>query len=329
VIFWTAFPHAFAAVMNTLALPLWLALAGIVLRGSGFAFRKEAHGLRMQRILGAVFAFSSLLTPFFMGTVIGGLAAHQIPAEATQATLSAWTTTTSLLTGFLFVSACAYLAAAYLTVEAARRDDRGLQVYFTRRAQAAGVVTGALSLVTLAELHSSDPALFRHLVGRALPLVIVAGVSGLALLVLLTAGWVRRPGVTRFLAALAVAAVVWGWGVAQYPVLLPGTGVTLTNAGAPHATLVALVVLFAVIAVVVGPSFVLLFSLHGRMVLQGGGDMALSAAGASGGAGGGPAAGTAARPAGSPGRPGPASRAAALGLVALGVLIRARHRRGR
>ena len=42
VIFWTAFPHAFAAVMTTAALPLWLAVAGIVLRGAGFAFRKEA-----------------------------------------------------------------------------------------------------------------------------------------------------------------------------------------------------------------------------------------------------------------------------------------------
>jgi cytochrome d ubiquinol oxidase subunit II len=132
--------------------------------------------------------------------------------------------------------------------------------------------------------------------------------------------------VTRFLAALAVAAVVWGWGVAQYPVLLPGTGVTLTNAGAPHATLVAIVVLFAVIAVVVGPSFVLLFSLHGRLVLQGGGDMALSGAGA-GGPGG--SAGSPGRPSGSGGRAGSASRAAALGLVALGILIRARRQRNR
>src|ERR1700750_3063451 len=35
VIFWTAFPHAFAAVMTTAALPLWLALGGIVLAGGG------------------------------------------------------------------------------------------------------------------------------------------------------------------------------------------------------------------------------------------------------------------------------------------------------
>ena len=35
--------------------------------------------------LGAVFAFSSLLTPFFMGTVIGGIAGGQIPAGASHA----------------------------------------------------------------------------------------------------------------------------------------------------------------------------------------------------------------------------------------------------
>ena len=49
VIFWTAFPHAFAAVMTTLALPIWLALGGIVLRGAGFAFRKEITRLPWQR----------------------------------------------------------------------------------------------------------------------------------------------------------------------------------------------------------------------------------------------------------------------------------------
>src|SRR5262249_52585827 len=80
-IFWTAFPHAFAAVMTTLALPLWLALAGIVLRGAGFAFRKEITRLSLQRAAGAAFAFSSLMTPFFMGTVIGAIATGAVPAN--------------------------------------------------------------------------------------------------------------------------------------------------------------------------------------------------------------------------------------------------------
>jgi cytochrome d ubiquinol oxidase subunit II len=331
VIFWTAFPGAFTSVMTAVALPIWLAVLGIVLRGAGFAFRKEAHGLSMQRVLGAVFAFSSLLTPFFMGTVIGAIAAGQVPADASHASLPAWTNATALLTGFLFTGACAYLAAVYLIGEADRRGDRRLTAYFTRRAQAAGMVTGALSLATLAEVHSSDAALFSHLTGRALPLVIVAGASGLAVLALLTAGLARG---VRALAALGVAAVVWGWGVAQYPSLLPGTPVTLGNAGAPHATLVALVVLFAAIALLVGPSFALLFWLQGRRLLEaserpglgrrlvdtGEGAALLATA----------PAGLARRPAGaagarhrSSGRPGPASRVVALGLVAISALIRA------
>jgi cytochrome d ubiquinol oxidase subunit II len=265
VIFWTAFPHAFAAVMTVAALPLWLALLGIVLRGAGFAFRKEAQGLPTQRALGATFAFSSLLTPFFMGTVIGAIATGQIPADASHASLPAWTSATSLLTGFTFVGACGYLAAVYLVGEAARRGDGRLQAYFTRRAQAAGIVTGALSLATLAELHSSNAALFSRLTGRALPLVIAAGLCGLAVLVMLAVGWLHG---VRVIAAAGIAAVIWGWGVAQYPVLLPGTAVTLSDAGAPHSTLVAIVVLFVVAVLIVGPSFALLFSLQGRRLLH-------------------------------------------------------------
>ena len=316
VIFWTGFPVAFAAVMSAVALPIWLAVGGVVLRGAGFAFRKEVRGITLQRVTGATFAFSSLLTPFFMGTVIGAMAAGQVPAGATRASLTAWTGATSLLIGFLFVGACGYLAAVYLIGEAAHRGDRRLETYFTRRAQAAGLVTGALSLAILAELHGSDPALFRHLTGQALPLVIIAAVTGVAVAALLTAG--RTRGI-RALAALGVAAVIWGWGVAQYPTLLPGTPVTLSNAGAPHTTLVALVVLFVAVVLIVGPSFGLLFALQGRQVLRHeGGEIALAPGGP------GP---RAAGPGDAPARPGPASRAAALGLVAAGALARALWRR--
>src|SRR6516164_7160467 len=85
VIFWTAFPHAFAAVMTTVALPLWLAVAGIVLRGAGFAFRTEITEVRWRRVTGITFAFSSLVTPFFMGTVIGAIAAGAVPDNASHA----------------------------------------------------------------------------------------------------------------------------------------------------------------------------------------------------------------------------------------------------
>src|ERR1700682_635108 len=53
VVLWTAFPRAFAAIMTTLYVPLGLAALGIVLRGSGFAFRKVSVYTAEQRVLGA------------------------------------------------------------------------------------------------------------------------------------------------------------------------------------------------------------------------------------------------------------------------------------
>jgi cytochrome bd ubiquinol oxidase subunit II len=307
VIFWTGFPHAFAAVMTALALPIWLAVAGIVLRGAGFAFRKEITRLSWRRAAGATFAFSSLLTPFFMGTVIGAIAAGAVPANATHASLSAWTSPTALLAGFLFVVACGYLAAVYLIGEAELRADRRMQAYFTRRAQASAIIAGALSLAALAALHTSNPLTYARLTGRALPLVVLAGVCGLAVLILLAIG---QTMVVRAIAALGVAAVVWGWGVAQYPVLLPGTAVTLSNAGAPDSTLVALVVLFVVAAALVGPSFVLLYTLASRRLLQAGGPGA-----------------PVSPPQPPPTAPHPGIRAAVLALVILDALIRRRRYR--
>ena len=277
VIFWTAFPYAFAAVMNTLALPLWLALAGIVLRGAGFAFRKELSSLSLQRAAGATFAFSSLMTPFFMGTVVGAIAAGAVSADATRASLAAWTSPTALMAGFLFVAACGYLAAVYLVGEAGSRGNRAMQAYFARRAQAAAIVAGALSLAALFELQNSDPVVYDRLTsGRALPFVVVAGVCGLVVFALLAVGWPR--GILRGVAALGVAAVVWGWGVAQYPTLLPGTSVTLSNAGAPEATMIAIIVVFIAAVVLVGPSFALLYALQGRHMLGGGEHVALPTA---------------------------------------------------
>ncbi|MBA2546106.1 MAG: cytochrome d ubiquinol oxidase subunit II, partial [Solirubrobacterales bacterium] len=73
VFFWTGFPEAFASVMSTLYIPLAIAAVGIVLRGSGFAFGKVIEGPWRGRA-NLAFALSSILTPFFMGCVIGAIA---------------------------------------------------------------------------------------------------------------------------------------------------------------------------------------------------------------------------------------------------------------
>jgi cytochrome d ubiquinol oxidase subunit II len=61
--------------------------------------------------------------------------------------------------------------------------------------------------------------------------------------------------------------VVWGWGVAQHPYLLPQK-LTIADGAAPSATLTTLLVIFGVAVVVVLPSIGLLFALAQRSVVE-------------------------------------------------------------
>jgi cytochrome d ubiquinol oxidase subunit II len=266
VMLWTGFPRAFAAIMTTLYVPLGLAALGIVVRGSGFAFRKVVVRTDQQRAAGAAFAVSSVITPFFLGTVAGGIASGRVPSQGSGDAVTSWLNPTSLLGGTLAVAVCAFIAAVFLTAEARRRDDTELELWFRRRAQLIGVVAGVVSLAGIAVLGADAPRLFHGLVTRGLPLVGISAACGAVCLVSL------RRAQSRVLQALAVGAagtVVLGWGVAQYPYLL-GTHLSIAAAAAPDPTLWALTVVAIAAFVVVVPAFALLFVLHQRGRLESG-----------------------------------------------------------
>jgi cytochrome bd ubiquinol oxidase subunit II len=264
VVLWTAFPSAFSAIFTTLYVPIALAALGIVLRGAGFAFRKSLVGLRERRAMGATFAISSLLTPFFMGTVVGVIAAGNVPADGNGDAFSSWIQPLPLLIGAMFVASGAYLAAVFLVGDARRAGDEEMERYFEQRALAAAVVAGAFALAGLFALHSEARYAFDRLTVQGLPLVVLSLLCGAALLVVLVRGG-RRP--LRPLAAGAVIAVVWGWGVAQFPYLLP-TSLRIDEAAAPDATMTIVFIVFAVAAVVVLPSLALLYTLAQKDLLD-------------------------------------------------------------
>ncbi len=262
VVLWTAFPEAFAAVMSTLYVPLALAALGIVLRGAGFAFRKSIESLGARRAMGATFALSSVLTPFFMGTVVGAIAAGNVPAEGNGAAFSSWIAPLPLLVGALFVASGAYVAAVFL-VSDARAAAPDLETYFKRRALIAAVAAGALAVAGLFALHSEARYIFDRLIDQGLPLVLLSALCGLGALALLLRGGGRG---MRPLAVGAVVAVIWGWGVAQFPYLLP-TSLRIDQAAAPGPTLDAVLIVFVIAAVVVLPSLGLLYWLSQRELL--------------------------------------------------------------
>jgi len=266
VVLWTAFSPAFAAIMSTLFIPLSLAAFGIVLRGSGFAFHKLAPRVRGRRLSEYLFAASSVLTPFFMGTVVGAIASGRVPiGNAAGDPVTSWLNAVSLVIGALFVATGAYLAAVFLTSEARSAGAPDLEEYFRRRALVAAVVAGAIAIAGLFVLRHDARYLYDRLTDQALPLVIGSGVCGIAALALLAR---RAERGARPLAVGAVAAVVWGWGVAQFPYLLPKS-LTISAGAAPSATLTAVLVVFGAAVLLVLPALAWLYLLSQRSMLEG------------------------------------------------------------
>jgi cytochrome bd ubiquinol oxidase subunit II len=265
VTLWTGFSTAFASIFSTLFIPLSLAVLGIVIRGSGFAFHKTARRLEGRSLAERLFGLASLLTPFFMGTVIGGIASGRVPVgNAAGDPVTSWLNAPSLVIGALFVATSAYLSAVFLVYDARRAGAPDLEEYFTNRALIAGAVAGLLAVAGIIVLHSDARYVYDRLTSNALPLVIASGLAGLAVLVLLRR---RARRYARPLAIVAVVAVVWGWGVAQYPYLLP-TQLTIADAAAPSDTLTGVLIVFGAAVVLVIPSIVLLYTLAQRSLIE-------------------------------------------------------------
>jgi cytochrome bd ubiquinol oxidase subunit II len=265
---WTAYPSAFGSIASTLSIPLFIAAIGIILRGAAYALRAGTRSAGEERSIDRVFAISSILTPFALGTMVGGIASRRVPVgNAAGHLFSSWLNPTSILIGLLAVATSAYLAAVFLAADARRSSladaaaQRELEESLRRRALAAGVLTGGLAIAGLFVIRSDARLLYHGLLHSA-------GLAGLLLSVLaggLTLELIRRRlfEIARYSAALAVAGVVAGWALAQSPTLLPG--LTVRQAAAAHDTLLLLVIAVLVGGLLLFPSLALLF----RLVLGG------------------------------------------------------------
>jgi cytochrome bd ubiquinol oxidase subunit II len=246
-VFWTSYPSAFSSIASTLAVPLFIAVLGIILRGAAYALRAGASGARESGVIDTIFSVSSVLTPFALGAAIGAIATDRVPiGNASGDLFSSWLNPTSIFIGALAVVNCTYLAAVYLAADAARLGERPLEQAFRRRALGAGVVAGAVALGGIVVIDSDYHRLVHSLLtGDALAAVIASFLAGATTLMLV---WRRHFDAARFGAAVAVASIIAGWALARWPIILPG--LTIDGAAAGHGTLVWLVV-----AVVVGGAF--------------------------------------------------------------------------
>ena len=263
VIMWTAFPVAFGSLFSTLSIPLFLAGMGIIFRGAAFALRGQAGTMREARVLGALFASSSVLIPFFLGAAVGGIASGRVEVgNAAGDPIDSWVNPTSIFIGVLAIVTGAHVAAVYLAGDSVRADVPDMVKAFRKRAIGSGILAGILALGGILVVREDAPDLFDGLTtGAGLAMVIASAVGGALTLGLVFAG---RYGLARVSAGLAVGAIVVGWVLAQDPYLLP-PDLTLEEAAADDTVLVTLAICVAVGMVILIPSLWYLY----RLVLKG------------------------------------------------------------
>jgi cytochrome bd ubiquinol oxidase subunit II len=269
VLLFTCFPPAFARLGTLLHIPLSLVLIGIVLRGSAFAFwRYGGHGDETQRRWGVVFAIASLITPLLLGTTAGAIASGALGDEGRgtgegfyRVYVAPWLTPFGLAVGLFAVVAFAFLAAVYLTLET---EDGDLREDFRRRALGAGVALFFAALAALLLSHRWAPLVREGLIFApwAVPLHVLTAAAALTALAAL---WRRRWRAARVAATTQVSLILWGWGLSQYPYILP-PDLSLDAAAAPGATLRLVLAALALGAVVLFPSLYYLFKVFKRPV---------------------------------------------------------------
>jgi cytochrome d ubiquinol oxidase subunit II len=201
-----------------------------------------------------VFGSASIISPILLGIAFGVVTQGGIRVqEGGVAVLQSvpWLSRYCLANGLLALSACAYLAAVYLTNETqgALRED------FRWRAILAGTATAALAgLVLLLAWVEARWFFYRLLSFKTLP-VIIAGLGCFA-----GSAWAvftRRFVLARVFAAAEIGLLLLGWGLGQYPYLVY-PDLPLEDVAAPIATLKFVVLSLPVGAVLILPSLWLL-----------------------------------------------------------------------
>jgi cytochrome d ubiquinol oxidase subunit II len=271
VLMFSGFPAAFSGISLGLAVPIFLILLGIVLRGSSYVFRAYFTGsVRTQLYWGKVFSISSSITPLFLGIVIGAISSNAVLVKdsvSENGFLKTWFHPFPLIVGVLSLSLFTYLSACYLTIET---NDAALQNDFRKRALISGLVSIVSAVLTYVIAGDSAKPI-RDGLSRAPYVWLIELSAAIAALVAFQALWSRSYLRARMAAAAQVALIVIGWGVAQYPYLVR-PGLTIVNSAAPSNIVSDLVIAVAMGAVVLIPSLILLllvFKTHRKSISAG------------------------------------------------------------
>ena len=266
VILFSGFPGAYGSISVSFHIPLTIMLLGIVLRGCAFTFRHyDAVKGRSQDYYSLVFMISSLLTPFAMGAIAGGMILGKVaePSEGFYAAFVApWFNLFSFSLGAFTCVLFAFLASVYLIGESQDVAVRALFIARVKWTNLLAMVTGALVFIAA---EFANLKLLRDFTAGPILLAMMAAVT-LLLIPLWMSIHRRRDHWARVIVAAQVGLIVIGWFRLQFPVFITSENgpVSIYTAAAPEATLRVLLWALIVGSCLIFPALIYLLMIFKR-----------------------------------------------------------------
>ena len=208
VILFVGFPVIYSTMSIYLHIPLVIMLLGIVARGTAFAFRHyDAVVDDMQGIYNRIFAYSSLVTPLFLGIIAGSAVSGEIDTTARDflsAFILSWLHWFAIAVGFFTVCICGFLAAIYLIGETDNEQEKQRFIKKALILNIAAVICGGL--VFLAAYVQGIPLgqwIFGNITG-----ILVVGLATLSLIALWYLIYLGKTIIIRILAGFQVTMIL-------------------------------------------------------------------------------------------------------------------------
>lgn len=259
VILFNGFPIVYTSISTYLHIPILIVLLGIVLRGSAFTFRYyDVIKDKTHYYYTLFFRFSSIITPFFYGVILGAIMLGQIPGKITGGSfsdvfLSPWINGFTLLTGIFVTLLFGWLAAVYLIGETRREDESRLFIKTSQYFYVLLILSG-MGVFMMAEIY--EVHFFRIFISSPVSITCMAVAT-----IIIPFLWraVKRQKVlhTRILAGIQTACILIGWYAIQFPVMVylsASEDLTIYNSRAPESTMVMLFWALIVGIVIIFPS---------------------------------------------------------------------------
>lgn len=217
VILFVGFPTIYSTMSVYLHIPLTIMLLGIIARGTAFTFRHyDAVKDDMQDLYNPIFAYSSFITPFFLGIIAGSAVAGTIDTSAksfVDAYIFSWLHWFSVSVGLFTVSICGFLAAIFLIGESDNEHDKLRFIKKAKGFNIAAVICG--SLVFISSLLENIPLIdwvFGNIVG-----VVAISAATISLILLWYLLYKGKSNILRILAGFQVTMILLTTTFRHYP----------------------------------------------------------------------------------------------------------------